>query len=322
MNFLKKRTKNIFIMLLLVLAVFTTGCQGQEVQVAKADMVAKIDKKVITVENYNKQLAIFKKNYESQYGDKIWSVDVGGKTFLSAVKENVLEKLITDEVIISYLQNKKVTIDEKEVEKQYTVYQENIKNQEEFKKFLEENKIDEASIKEQIRTELYVKKFQDEVIKELDLTDEKIKKYYDEHISDYNIEQVKASHILLKEEEKAKDILTKVKAGEDFAKLAKEFSEDKGSGQQGGDLGYFQRGMMVPEFEEVAFSLENGQISDLVKSQFGYHIIKVIDKKVEVKEFEEVKDQIKETIMQETMMKKIEETKATFKIEKFIENIK
>lgn len=322
MNFVKKRAKNIFIMLLLALAVLTTGCQGQDNQVASKDMVAKIDKKVITVENYNKQLAIFKKNYESQYGDKIWSIDVGGKTFLSAVKENVLDKLITDEVITTYLQNKKVEIDEKEVEKQYKVYQENIKNQEEFKKFLEENKIDEASIKEQIRTELYVKKFQEEMLKEVALTDEKLKKYYDEHSKEYNIEQVKASHILLEKEEEAKKVLEKVKAGEDFAKLAKEFSKDPGSGQQGGDLGYFQRGMMVPAFEEVAFSLEKGKTSDLVKTQFGYHIIKVIDKKVEVKKFEEVKDQIKGKIMEEAMMKKIEDTKATFKIEKFMDNIK
>jgi peptidyl-prolyl cis-trans isomerase C len=103
-------------------------------------------------------------------------------------------------------------------------------------------------------------------------------------------ERVKASHILVRvqanadagEREKARakaaGILADVKAGKDFAALAKEHSDDPGSGSQGGDLGYFQRGQMVPPFEEAAFALSVGQVSDLVPSDFGYHIIRVTDR--------------------------------------------
>ena len=100
-------------------------------------------------------------------------------------------------------------------------------------------------------------------------------------------EQIRASHILFKTDgkndaevkTKAEGVLKQVKAGGDFAELAKKYSEDEGSAKQGGDLDYFGKGKMVPEFDEAAFAMQPGQISDLVKSQFGYHIIKVIDKK-------------------------------------------
>jgi peptidyl-prolyl cis-trans isomerase D len=100
-------------------------------------------------------------------------------------------------------------------------------------------------------------------------------------------EQVRASHILLKTEgkddatvkAKAEDLLKKAKAGADFAELAKANSEDEASAKNGGDLDYFGRGRMVPEFDQVAFALQPGQISDVVKTQYGYHIIKTTDRK-------------------------------------------
>jgi peptidyl-prolyl cis-trans isomerase D len=117
---------------------------------------------------------------------------------------------------------------------------------------------------------------------------EDVERYYNEHLGTYTTpEQIRASHILLKTEGKndadvrarAESVLKEVKAGGDFAALAKKYSEDDSNAQQGGDLDYFSRGRMVPEFETAAFALEPGQVSDLVKTQFGYHIIKVVDRK-------------------------------------------
>jgi peptidyl-prolyl cis-trans isomerase D len=135
---------------------------------------------------------------------------------------------------------------------------------------------------------------------------EDIQRYYDDNKEQYSTpEQVRASHILLKTEGKdeaavkkqAEDLLAKVKAGADFAKLATEYSEDDSSKVKGGDLDFFGKGRMVPEFDKAAFSMKPGEISDLVKSQFGYHIIKVTDKKAATtKPLDEVRAQIEDQI--------------------------
>jgi peptidyl-prolyl cis-trans isomerase D len=133
-----------------------------------------------------------------------------------------------------------------------------------------------------------------------------VQRFYNDNIAQFQTpEQIRASHILLntagKDEaavqKQAEDILKQARAGADFAALATKFSEDEGSKVNGGDLDYFSRGRMVPEFETAAFALQPGQISDLVKSQYGFHIIKVVDKKPAVtRTFDEVRPQIEEQL--------------------------
>ena len=132
-----------------------------------------------------------------------------------------------------------------------------------------------------------------------------VQRFYNENIQQYQTpEQIRASHILLntagKDEatvrKQAEDILAKVKAGGDFAALAKQYSDDS-SKDKGGDLDFFGRGRMVPEFEEAAFKLEPGQVSDLVKSQFGFHIIKVAEKRAgTTRTLDEVRQQIQQQL--------------------------
>jgi peptidyl-prolyl cis-trans isomerase D len=134
-------------------------------------------------------------------------------------------------------------------------------------------------------------------------------KAYNDNIQQYTTpEQVRASHILLKTEgkddaavkAKAEAILKEAKAGADFAELAKKNSEDESNAKNGGDLDYFGRGRMVPEFDTAAFAMETGQISDLVKTQFGYHIIKLTDKKPgTTRPLDEVKQQLTDQIQSE-----------------------
>jgi peptidyl-prolyl cis-trans isomerase D len=129
-----------------------------------------------------------------------------------------------------------------------------------------------------------------------------IQTYYNQNIQQYQTpEQVRASHILLKTEGKdeatvrkqAEELLKQVKAGADFAQLAIKHSEDEGSAKNGGDLDYFGRGRMVPEFEQAAFGMQPGQTSDLVKTDYGFHIIKVVDKKPgSTRSLDEVRAQI------------------------------
>jgi peptidyl-prolyl cis-trans isomerase D len=145
------------------------------------------------------------------------------------------------------------------------------------------------------------------------VTPAEIEQHYNQNIDQFSTpEQVHALHILLKTDSKdskdgkddaavkakAEDVLKQAKApGADFGELAKKYSEDEGSKTRGGDLNFFGKGQMVPEFEKVAFELQPGQVSDLVKSQFGYHIIKVLEKKAATtKPLAEVKDQIGEQL--------------------------
>ncbi|MFS1512124.1 peptidylprolyl isomerase [Chengkuizengella sp. SCS-71B] len=133
----------------------------------------------------------------------------------------------------------------------------------------------------------------------IDVTDEEIATYYEENLSFYTEEeQVKASHILVETKEKAESIMQQINDGADFAELAKEHSIDPGSGANGGDLGFFGRDMMVPEFEKAAFNLSVGELSEIVQSEFGFHIIKVTDKKeAETPTLEEKQEEIKEELI-------------------------
>jgi peptidyl-prolyl cis-trans isomerase C len=126
------------------------------------------------------------------------------------------------------------------------------------------------------------------------VTPEAMKKVYEDAVKQIGNEQeVRARHILVPTEDEAKAILAEIKKGTDFSELAKQKSKDPGAAAEGGDLGYFTKEQMVPEFAEVAFRLEKGQVSDPVKTQFGWHIIKVEDKRAKpVPTFEQVKDQV------------------------------
>jgi len=148
-----------------------------------------------------------------------------------------------------------------------------------------------------------------------------VKRAYDDNIEQYSTpEQIRASHILLKTEgkddaavkAKAEDILKQAKAGADFGELAKKYSEDESNAKNGGDLDYFGHGKMVPEFDAVAFTLQPGQISELVKTQFGYHIIKLTDKKPgTTRPFAELRQQLTDQLSYERAQSKAAELSAT-----------
>ncbi|PYQ91559.1 MAG: hypothetical protein DMG02_06130 [Acidobacteria bacterium] len=136
----------------------------------------------------------------------------------------------------------------------------------------------------------------------INLPQSEVERAYNNNMEQYTTpEQVRASHILLKTEgkddaavkAKAEDVLKQARGGADFAELAKKHSEDEGSAKNGGDLDYFGRGRMVPEFDQTVFAMQPGQISDLVKTQYGYHIIKLVDKKTATtRSLQEVRQQI------------------------------
>ncbi|MGX9390406.1 peptidylprolyl isomerase [Nitrobacteraceae bacterium UC4446_H13] len=149
------------------------------------------------------------------------------------------------------------------------------------------------------------------------LTDEAMKKVYEDAAKQISGEQeVHARHILVQTEDEAKAIKAELDKGADFAKLAKEKSKDPGA-SDGGDLGFFTKEQMVPEFSKVAFSLEPGKISDPVKTQFGWHIIKVEEKRNrKPPEFDQVKPQIEQYVTRKAQSEYVAKLRETAKVER------
>jgi peptidyl-prolyl cis-trans isomerase C len=144
-----------------------------------------------------------------------------------------------------------------------------------------------------------------------------MKKVYDESVAQNKpVEEVSARHILVETEDKAKEVLAKLKAGTDFAELAKAESKDPGAAD-GGSLGYFTQDQMVPEFASVAFKLEKGALSDPVKTQFGWHIIKVEDKRNKpVPSYEQVKEQIQTFVVRRAQAELVGKLRESGKVER------
>ncbi len=150
------------------------------------------------------------------------------------------------------------------------------------------------------------------------VTDEMLKARYDKEVAARPAaEEVRARHILVKTEEEAKEIIAKLDGGADFEALAKEKSSDPGSGANGGDLGFFAKGQMVPEFEAAAFALEPGSYTKTpVKSEFGFHVIKLEEKRTQPPvAFDQVKDQIRQLVFRDVYFDAVKQLRAGASVE-------
>jgi len=323
-----KKKPGAVVILLLIGIITLIGCNKDiKSQGESTEAVAVVNGESISYEDFNRNFRIIERMYNTYYTEDIWSKEIGDKTFLQLMKEQIVEKLVTEQLVVQRAKELGISIDNDNVEKMYDDFKAQLKENEELNKFYEENGIDEDFIKRQIEIELYIEGFKNKIIEEAGLLDSS---KLEEILKDYVV-QVKASHILIKDKAKAQEVLERAKKGEDFAELAKEFSEDLGSKNNGGDLGYFGRDTMGQAIEQAAFSLDEGQISDLVESGYGYHIIKVFDKKTfeeyvaelaDEKKVEEEKQAMIEIIKQEKYMDEVESLKEGAEIEIFYENIR
>jgi peptidyl-prolyl cis-trans isomerase C len=245
------------------------------------DVVAKIGDRKVTISEFNKMLG-----YLDSEKQKLIE-----KT--PQLKENLLKQYVQG-IVISNLAKKKDFDKNPELKEQLEMLKDNY-----------------------IAIE-YLKK---EVVNKVEVSEEDLKSYYESHKDEFKTpEMVRARHILIKTDpsasdndkkkarEKAEEILKKIKAGEDFAKLASDVSDDTGSKTKGGELGFFPKGMMVKSFEDAAFSLKPGEVSGIVETQFGYHIIKVEEKKEPgIEPLDTAKEKIKQKLLPEPTKIKVAE---------------
>ncbi|MEA3222786.1 MAG: peptidylprolyl isomerase [Thermodesulfobacteriota bacterium] len=162
--------------------------------------------------------------------------------------------------------------------------------------------------------QMLAKELEEEVSNNIEVTDKEVAKYYDEHKDKFSTPpKIKVRHILVKTKEEAEEVLKEIKGGKDFAALAKERSNCP-SAKKGGDLGWISRGRMDPAFEKAAFALGTGDISDVVKTSYGYHIIKAEDKRpAKVKDLDKVKAAIEKTLVNDKLKGSVEDLSSDIK---------
>ena len=310
----------------LSLSVLTVQAEKNE---PSTDKIAIVNGSVITSEEFNRELSQVKQR-SLQHGQELSSIQ------LEDIRNKILENLIDFELLFQESRNNEIKVEKEAVDSQMKLLKQKFSNDTEFKNFLSELNLSESALKLKIEKGIAIQKLiETQIAQKIKISDKESKVFYDTKPDLFKQpEQIKASHILIKVEpdademkkseakQKIKNIQQKLNKGEDFATLAKEFSEGP-SKNNGGDLGYFQRGQMVKPFEDVAFALKTEDVSDIVETQFGYHIIKVVDKKPEKTiAYENVKKDLAQHLKQEKTNQEvkiyIQKLREKAKIEKFV----
>ncbi|MGG4268562.1 peptidylprolyl isomerase [Peribacillus simplex] len=211
---------------------------------------------------------------------------------------DTLNKLIDDKLIKLEADKEGINITDAEIQKEMDILAETSGGEKALMQKLEASGVSIAALKKELVVHLQTKKL---IEPRSTVTDDEINTYFKENQNSFaQGEQVEASHILVENEKTAKKVAKKIAKGGVFTKLAAEYSTDTGTAKKGGSLGYFSKGDMVKEFEDVAFELDIDQVSDPVKSKYGYHIIKVTGKKEAKKaNFEDSKKEVKAELLSE-----------------------
>ena len=276
----------------------------------KEGVIAEVNGVDITKEEFNGDYQVYKKIYERLLGeDALQQVGQDGKTLEETLKEDILEKLIMEKLVEKETEGMKITVTDEEIQNKLDDYANQMGGDEKFHEFLLSNNISKDFFKENMRKEILVDKHKENIIKDINISEEDAKKFYEENKD--NLILIRASHILVSSEEEGKKILERLKDGEDFATLATLESLDSVSAAQGGDLGYFRKGQMISEFEDAAFSLEIGETSDLIKTEVGYHIIHLEDRK---ETYEDLKQDIVDMLKEQEYIEKIRELRNKAKV--------
>ena len=276
---------NRLIMAVAVICLLAGPAWSADKAASSAKEVASVNGKPISKSQYERELSVFQKR-AAQKGRQLSDAD------LMTVKKRILENLIDGEVLYQQSQKEKVKVDDQAVNEQIEAIKKRFPDEAAYKKALKGMEVSEKEIRVQIQRGQAINQLLDTNVRQkVTVTEEESKKYYDKNPNMFKQpEQAKASHILIKvapDAEKSKKnqarkkietIQKKIQKGEDFGILAKTYSEGAAAKSKG-NLGYIERGYMANPFEDVAFSLNVGEVSGILETQSGYHLIKVTDKK-------------------------------------------
>jgi len=267
---------------------------------AGVDIMARVNGVPISVDQFDRTKQQVLSQYQriySQFGQDVRTMLGGaqGRLFDLRIQDEALEQATTRALVLGELDRRNAPVPEDEIDAEF---------QRQFDQFLAMLGMEEEAFrvafddgtlegyqtggltytqfieyaKQSVREESEIQAVQALIAGTIQHSTEELRAFFGEHRSDYDIsEQIRASHILVADESVARQLLEDLKAGADFAALAHEHSTDTGSGARGGDLGWFERGRMVEAFEEAAFTTPAGELSDVIATQYGYHIIWVTE---------------------------------------------
>ncbi|MDD4002326.1 MAG: peptidylprolyl isomerase [Bacteroidales bacterium] len=229
-------------------------------------------------------------------GEKITKDQLYDALVQSSGKQ-VLDSLISEKIVELEAKKQNIVVSDDDIQKEIDKYYEQYGGEEGFNQALATSGYTLDQVKKDIISNLNVKKILEP---QITITEEELKAYFEENKATFAQEkQVKASHILVDSLEIANEVKQKLVDGGDFAQLAKEYSTDPGTKENGGDLGFFGSEQMAIEFEKAAFALKVGEISDPVQTEYGYHIIKLVDKKdAQEANYEQSKAEIRDALLE------------------------
>ena len=326
---IQKRPKKWFWAILVAMTIAWAAPPMSTLSQAASSKIATVNGTAITQADFDREVQLAQRRFAS-------SGRSPEDSELLALKKEILENLINRELLYQECQNKGIKVEKTTINEQYELLKKRFPHETDFKDALSRLNLSEAEMKSQIERDLAIQQLiTEKFVQKVTITDKETKAYYDSHPQAFRRpEQVRVSHILISVDqtadqaqkaaarEKIEDIQKKLNKGEDFAALAREFSQCP-SGSRGGDLGYLGRRQLVKPIEEVAFALPPGQVSDIVESPFGYHLIKVIEKRPEtLRGYEEIKVKLQEYLKQQLVGKQvdlyIEELKGKANVERFL----
>lgn len=273
--------------------------------------VATVDGQKVSAKEFNTAFEMAKKQYQARFGVDFNSEQ--GKPMLAELRAGVVDQLVEQTFLLAQAKKQDIKPTAADIDAKIAEIKKQFPDEAAFKKALGEFGTTEAELRQQVTVGLTIETLMKTVTKDLSVPDERLQAFYNENKAQFkHDEEVSAAHILIKTDATAKDvkadeakalakiqdILKQVRGGADFAELAKKHSEDPGSGAQGGDLGFFGKGRMVPEFEQTAFAMKDGDVSEPFKTQFGYHIIKRNEfRPARTETYDQVKEQIRENLL-------------------------
>jgi len=311
-----KLTKITILSLVIVLLAgsFVMAQTNEEVALVNGDSVTANELEQFA---QTQQLVMQISKVDRTFAQLLFSSDPG-QNLLKEYRKVQLDKLINQKLLSQAAQESSVQVTQKEKDKYFNQQVEQIKQQnnltqEEFEKVLQQQGIPSVEeYKERFleNSNILVNKFlQTEVYSDINISKEEAKKYYENNKEQFKQnKRVDVSHILVEDAETAQKLKTEIENGKEFATVAKNNSIDQQSANKGGRLGYLEKGKVIPQFEEAAFNLKVGEVSDVIQTQNGYHILTVNDiEEASQKSFEEVRDQIDKTLTNQKSNNKYQE---------------